>query len=253
MDHHTLAGISIAGSCLDVVGSLYLAYDLLGGQHGPLRLLTRMVTYALIFGLGYGLGLGLIFGVAAGLGSSITLSLELNRQARGLGHYSLPWEALFSAIRSAAFGLAIYEVLNGGSAAFGFATVFAILTTVGAVIFYVRGFRPGMAYTSDSPRPRFTAKQMVGTVLRTIGYIGAAIICSALFYHVADDLRFALRLGLVTGLTTGIGQTAIPFIEYYADRLPERRMGAIGIILILCGFALQSVQYWLQLLDVKLT
>jgi len=46
MDHHTLAAISIGGSSLDVLGSLYLAYDLLGGQHGPLRLLTRAVTYS---------------------------------------------------------------------------------------------------------------------------------------------------------------------------------------------------------------
>lgn len=58
MDHHTVASISIAGSCLDVLGTLYLAYDLLGGPHGPLRLLTRAVTYAILFGLGYGLGWG---------------------------------------------------------------------------------------------------------------------------------------------------------------------------------------------------
>lgn len=32
MDHHTLAAVSITGTCLDVIGSLYLAYDLLGGQ-----------------------------------------------------------------------------------------------------------------------------------------------------------------------------------------------------------------------------
>ena len=55
MDHHTVAAVSIAGSCLDVLGSLYLAYDLLGGQHGPLRLLTRAVTYSIVFGLGYGI------------------------------------------------------------------------------------------------------------------------------------------------------------------------------------------------------
>ena len=30
-------------------------------------------------------------------------------------------------------------------------------------------------------------------------------------------------------------------------------MGVFGIGLILCGFALQSMQYWLALLDVKLT
>ena len=32
----TLALISIIGSSLDVLGALYLAYDLLGGEHGPL-------------------------------------------------------------------------------------------------------------------------------------------------------------------------------------------------------------------------
>jgi len=64
---------------------------------------------------------------------------------------------------------------------------------------------------------------------------------------------FAMRVGLVTGIVTGFGVTFNPYIEYYADRLPERRLGAFGIGLILCGFALQSVQYWLALLDVRLT
>src|SRR5437588_8187308 len=62
MDHHTVAAVSITGTCLDVLGSLYLAYDLLGGQHGPLRLLTRAVTYSIVFGVGYGIGLGFFFG-----------------------------------------------------------------------------------------------------------------------------------------------------------------------------------------------
>ena len=44
-----------------------------------------------------------------------------------------------------------------------------------------------------------------------------------------------------------------PYIEYFADHLPERRLGAFGIGLILCGFALQSLQYWLVLFDVRLT
>ena len=74
MDHHTLAAISITGTCLDVLGSLYLAYDLLGGQHGPLRVLTRAVTYSLVFGVGYGLGLGLIFGFASGIATGVTLA-----------------------------------------------------------------------------------------------------------------------------------------------------------------------------------
>ncbi len=87
MDHHTVAAISLSGSCLDVLGSLYLAYDLLGGQHGPLRLLTRAVTYSIVFGVGYGLGLGLFLGVSVGLATGLTLALEFNRAARGRDHY----------------------------------------------------------------------------------------------------------------------------------------------------------------------
>src|ERR1700738_5307236 len=66
MDKHTLALISIVGSSLDVLGALYLAYDLLGGEHGPLRTLTRAVTYGGLFGLGYGLGVGTLFGFGGG-------------------------------------------------------------------------------------------------------------------------------------------------------------------------------------------
>lgn len=66
MDHHAVAAVSLTGISLDVLGGLYLAYDLLGGQHGPLRLLTRMVTYSIVFGLGYGLDLGLFFAATAG-------------------------------------------------------------------------------------------------------------------------------------------------------------------------------------------
>src|SRR6202021_3157815 len=67
VDHHTVAVVSITGTCLDVLGSLYLAYDLLGGQHGPLRLLTRAVTYAVVFGLGYGLAWVFFFGCVSGI------------------------------------------------------------------------------------------------------------------------------------------------------------------------------------------
>jgi multidrug transporter EmrE-like cation transporter len=64
---------------------------------------------------------------------------------------------------------------------------------------------------------------------------------------------FAIRVGIVTGIVTGIGQTVTPYIEYYANNLPERLMGVFGIGLILCGFALQSMQYWLTLFDVHLS
>ena len=247
MDHHTLAVVSITGTCFDVLGSLYLAYDLLGGQHGPLRLLTRAVTYSIVFGIGYGLGLGLFLGVACGIATGITIAIELNRAARGLDHYSLPWEAMFSAIRGAAFGAGLSRIVG-----FGFAAAFAILITLGQVFAYSRGMRPATDY-SASRRPRLTRRQFWGTVIRTVGYIATALICSAFIKHVEHAWLFAIRVGLVTGIVTAVGVTVNPFIEYYADKLPERRLGVFGIGLILCGFTLQSLQYWLALFDVRLT
>jgi hypothetical protein len=72
-------------------------------------------------------------------------------------------------------------------------------------------------------------------------------------HHVEHAWSFAIRVGLVTGVVTGVGTTVNPYIEYYADSLPERRLGVFGIALILCGFALQSFQYWVSLFDVRVT
>lgn len=247
MDHHTLAAVSITGSCLDVVGSLYLAYDLLGGQHGPLRLLTRAVTYSVVFGVGYGLGLGLFFGVAAGVTTGITISVELNRAARGLDHYALPWEGVFAAIRGAGLGVGLYPAVG-----FRFAALFAALTTIGQILAYSRGMHPAIDYAAFR-HARLSRRQFWGTVFRTIGFIASALICSAFIHHLDHPSAFAIRVGLVTGVVTAVGATFNPYIEYYADNLPERRLGAFGIGLILCGFALQSLQYWLALFDLRVT
>jgi hypothetical protein len=247
VNHHTVAVVSITGTGLDVLGSLYLAYDLLGGQHGPLRLLTRAVTYSVVFGIGYGLGLGLFFGLASGIATGITLSIEFSRASRGLDHYSLFWEGLFSAVRGFGFAAGLYRVLG-----FEFAIAFAVLITFGQILAYSRGMRPAMDYAA-SRRPRLSRRQYWGTLIRTVGYTVTALICSAFIHHVDHAWSFAIRVGLVTGIVTGVGTTFYPYIEYYADNLPERRLGVFGIGLMLCGFAFQSIQYWLALFDVRLT
>jgi hypothetical protein len=86
-----------------------------------------------------------------------------------------------------------------------------------------------------------------------VGYIATALICSTFIHHVDHTWRFAIRVGLVTGIVTAVGATINPYIEYYADNLPERRLGIFGIALILCGFSLQSIQYWLALFDIPVT
>jgi hypothetical protein len=245
MDHHTVATVSIAGSCLDVLGSLYLAYDLLGGQHGPLRLLTRAVTYSIVYAAGYGIGLGPFFGLTAGVAIGITSAIELNRVARGMKPYSLPWQGLFSAMRGIGFGAGLYRIVG-----LGFASAFAALITVGQIFGYSRGISPTMDYVA-SRRPRLSRRQFWGTVVRTFGYCATALLCGLLVHH--ENWVLAIRVGLVTGISTGVGQTINPYIEYYADNLPARWMGVFGVGLILCGFALQSLQYWLAVFDVRLT
>src|SRR5271169_551673 len=189
MDHHTLAAVSLAGIFLDVLGGLYLAYDLLGGQHGPLRLLTRMVTYSLVFGIGYGLGLGLFFGIACGAATGITVAIELRRAAYRHDHYPLRLEALFSAIRGFAFGAGLYWMVG-----LQFAIAFAVLITAGQVLAYSRGMRPGLDYAA-ARRSRLSRRQLLATLFRTIGYIATAFLCSAVVSHVDHIWSFALRVG----------------------------------------------------------
>jgi hypothetical protein len=244
MDHHVVAAVSLIGICLDVLGGLYLAYDLLGGQHGPLRLLTRAVTYSIVFGIGYGVGLGFFFGLACGAATGVTVAIELHRASVRQDHYPLPWEAIFSAIRGFAFGAGLYRMVG-----LPFAVAFGILITAGQVLAYSLGMRPGLDYSSTR-RPRLRRRQFWGTIVRTVGYIASAVLCSALAPQIDHPWVFAARVGLVTGMVTGVGAMINPYIEYYADNLPERRLGVFGIGLVLGGFALQSLQYWLAILDI---
>src|SRR5882724_8969970 len=105
IDRHTLALISIVGSSLDVLGALYLAYDLLGGEHGPLRTLTRGVTYGTLFGIGYGLGFGPVFGLASGVAHGITLAWEYSRASRGKLKPGFWYDTEMCAIRAVGFAL----------------------------------------------------------------------------------------------------------------------------------------------------
>lgn len=45
---------------------------------------------------------------------------------------------------------------------------------------------------------------------------------------------------------------AYDLVEWWADTLPAQRLGLLGAILLLVGFALQSLQYWVTLLNVEI-
>jgi hypothetical protein len=155
IDKHTLALVSIVGSSLDVLGALYLAYDLLGGEHGPLRTLTRGVTYGVLFGTGYGLALGPVFGLASGVAHGITLAWEFSRASRHRPQAGFWYDTAMSAIRGGGFALGT-AYLYGGV----FGATFGLLSTVGQAIAYRAGVRPDRDY-QPATRPRVTKLQFL--------------------------------------------------------------------------------------------
>jgi hypothetical protein len=245
IDRHTLALVSIVGSSLDVLGALYLAYDLLGGEHGPLRTVTRGVTYGALFGAGYSLALGPVFGLATGVAHGITLAWEFSRASRRGPKPGFWYDTAMSAIRGAGFALGA-AYLYGGI----FGAVFGALSTVGQAIAYRAGIRPTLDY-QPSTRPRLTKHQFLAAVNRTVGYAAAGYISALTAHQRANALSVGLKAGLAIGAVTAIAGACTPFVEWFADHVPEKRMAVFGVGLILIGFTLQSVQYWLALLDVS--
>jgi hypothetical protein len=244
VDRHTLALISIIGSSLDVLGALYLAYDLLGGEHGPLRTLTRAVTYGALFGTGYGLALGPVFGLASGVAHGITLAWEYSRASRRGPKPGFWTDTAMSAIRGCGFAL-------GAAYSFGpaFGITFGVMSTAGQAIAYRFGMRPTVDY-KPATRPRMTRFLLLGVVNRTVGYAVTGYLSSLVAQQPEHAIAVGLRTGLALGVVTAIVGSCTPFIEWMADHMPQRRMGVLGVGLILFGFTLQSVQYWAALLDV---
>jgi hypothetical protein len=246
VDRHTLALISIAGNSLDLVGAMYLAYDLLGGEHGPLRTLTRGVTYGALFGAGYGLALGPVFGLATGVTHGATLAWEFSHVSRGLPKPGFWYDTAMSAIRGAGFALGA-AYLYGGA----FGVTFGVLSTVGQIIAYRAGVRPSVDYR-PATRPRMTKLQLFAAANRTVWYAVAGYVSGLISNQRASAFSVGVKDGLVIGVVTAIVGSCTPFVEWGADHVPEKRMGVFGVGMILVGFALQSFQYWVALLDVSI-
>ena len=242
MDKRTSALLGILCSSLDVLGALYLAYDLLGGEHGPLRTLTRFVTYGALFGIGFGLVLGPVFGLAAGGTHGLTLAWELSRASRHekAGYW---FETAMSAIRGVGYALAAWY-----SHGLAFGLTFGVFSIVGQAVAYRFGVSPAADYR-PATRPRLTRLQLVAAANRTVGYGVTGYVSSLVARQPDHALAVGLRTGVAIGLVTALFGTCTPFVEWFAENVPAKRLGVFGIILILIGFTLQSAQYWAALLE----
>ncbi len=244
MNKQVLAGISVSGTTLDLLGGLYLAYELLGGKHGPLRILTRVVTYSLLFGIAFALSLGLGPGLLMGLGLGGTVGHEFDRAARGKMPAHLKYIVIWSFIRSACFGAGGVVLVN-----WKFGLCFGLLSLAGQLFAYRLGFAPTAGFQPDA-RPRLNVRQLVGAVNRTIGYGLAGALSGLVSNDPSRGIWFGIVIGTSVGIASVVLSATVPFIEWKIERMPDRRMGLIGAGLVVIGFMLQSLQYWLVLLNI---
>jgi hypothetical protein len=243
VDHRVIDIFALSGAVLDALGGLYLAYDLLGGKYGPLRTLTRCTTYAIPFGLGYAL-IGRWFGVIGALLMGPLLGVENSARARE-AHEATFQSALFALFRGVAFTIASWP-----SASPGFAISFGLLCTIFLILAYRLAGSVGDVWVEQN-KPRISKVTWVIFLSRGLA-VGASSIVAGVLTGTPGELALGLQIGLVAGSLAGLTNAFGPLVEWWADNLSPRRLGAFGTILLLMGFCLQSVQYVLPLFDIPI-
>jgi hypothetical protein len=234
----TVPFLALIGVVLDALGGLYLAYDLLGGERGPLRALSRLLTYSAIFGLGYGLTLGGWFGLAGAVGMGPSFEMQLARRARGIAATRREY-AMGALLRGLAFGVAGWFAVGHD-----FGIAFGLSSGAAMHITYELGY--GTAEYLAYRRPRIERKIVTGAVLRGIG-IGLAGALSGAITGRPEAFLHGIEIGLVAGTLSSTVAIISPMVEWWGAHLPDRALGGYGAVLVLIGSALQTLQYVMPL------
>ena len=244
MDSHTMAAISMTGNLLDAVGGLYLAYDLLGGEKGILRILIRIVNYSILIGCVYGFVFGLRFAVVAGIGMGTAMGLQLASATHG--RVETPRMIVGLAIlRACTIGLAS-SFLIPASHSF----VLALFVFAAGMILPRLGLSPGRIFVAGD-KFSFTKKKLLFALLLpsilAVG-IGAA---GFIFGGEQEFIKLAVKVAVTVSFLTLLLGAFSPIVEWYADRLPLKTIGHVGAVLFIIGFFLQAVPNLIVLLDLN--
>ena len=228
------AQISLLGMLLDAAGGLFLAYDLLGGEKGPLSTFTRMFTYSVLSVLFYGLAMGLRFGLIVGVSIGSCLGLHLERLGKDKKD-TLPFLFGISLVRACGLGSAVY--LDGHPIV---ATVAAVVVFAASMLLPYFHLGPAMLIEKNSKKPSLN-KQKVGFAV-LLGVIVACtdLICVQFAGLSKEDLSHMVRLSSTVIMATLIVSTISPTIEWYADNVEPKVLGYLGTILFIVGFMLQA-------------
>ena len=228
------------GMTFDSVGGLYLAYDLLGGQDGPLSRMTRIVNYSLIFFLIFLLGFNLKFAFIGGIGLGTATAFHLHRISHEKEE-TIPFLFWIAILRGITVGWAASYIVSRTAAIVAGVGVFLM-----SFILPIFKLSPKLWY-EQGVRPTINAKKLLASF--TIGcMISGIIVIGELVGGDKHALSTAVRCALVVTLGSVLVGTFSPTIEWYADNVPDKRMGYIGAILFLVGFIIQSIPSLLVLL-----
>jgi hypothetical protein len=244
--HKLIAEGNLIGMGIGAVGGLFLAYDLLGGKHGPLRTIARATGYAIFFFVGYGSLIGIRYACVGSVGLGVILAIELRLAARTEDPASSPRYrvVVFGFARGMVLGLA---AMTMAGVAFGVA--FGLLS--GGILTgqYLLGFAPTDDYRIRY-KPRISGHSLLASLLRAIGVTLAGVL-SGLLTSSEDHLLLSLRLGLGAGVVSAVVGVLSPAVEWRVDRIPERSLGVFGLVLMFVGLVFQSVESILALLDIS--
>jgi hypothetical protein len=237
---HLLAWLGVTGVAFDLLGGLYLAYDLFGGQRGSLRTITRAGSYALVFTVCYTAGLFVPFGPIVGIGLGLLLGIEYGlRRGETAG-------LAFAVARGAVFGLAGLA-LHGAR----FGLVFGAGAAVGLVVVYRLRFSVAADYPSPTD-PRLRVDVAMAQAVRALVTTAAVVIADVATGQGPGSVALlAVRLAATSWVTGTLVGSTTPAVESWVDALPARRLGIIGALLILIGLLAQSVQYWIVIFNVR--
>ncbi len=291
LNQRVVGSILLFGQVLDLLGGLYLAYDLFGGTKGPLRRLTEIITYIAAALAVYGSGVAAIFslisiynprliatfGFGAALGGAVGLAAG-GGIGGGFGYaYNLKYQRRY--IMRSSRQRMIYAVVVGlvtGLTGYGFFGLAAMLEAdhlapgQTVVIAFVFSLANGVLFASmlarllvrrlseaeqgQKPpfdRVGFLAGVVTGALVGIIIAVGYWLIYTP---SVLTVILLATGGAVVAALGVGLFLGGVQGLEWRIGRFSSggRRLGIFGASLVLIGFGLQSLQYYLMIFAIQL-
>lgn len=227
---------------LDSVGGLYLAYDLLGGENGPLSRIFRIVNYSVLVILVFWFPMGLGFAIVAGLALGTALALHVERGARGLPE-SNRFLLCMGLIRATGLSLATCVNKHYLMAAILFpfvvaATIILPKFKLSPTTIYHPGKRPVLR------KNQVILAAVLGISSLAFGWLSAGIAGSG-----AHAAAFATRVGFTFAFAVIFVSSMSPLIEWYADNLPPKSFGYVGAVMFMLGFLVQAVPSMLAIIE----